>query len=154
MANIEVILTKDVDHVGRAGQLVKVRAGYGRNFLMPRGLALLATKGNVAQLEHHQRAIAAEQARIKAEFAELVKKLAGVTVSIARQAGDGDKLFGSVSSRDIAEALEAQNLKVDRRYVRLAEPLKDAGTHEVEIRFTADCTTKIKVVVVAIAHKK
>ena len=147
---IEVILTKDVDNLGRAGELVRVRPGYGRNYLFPRGLALLATKGNVAALEHHKRQIAAEQARIRAEHEAMAAKLKDVTVSIARPVGEGDRLFGSVSSRDIAEALSAQNIKVDRRVIRLPEPLKEIGQHEVEIRFSTDVSVKLRVNVVAV----
>jgi large subunit ribosomal protein L9 len=147
---IEVILTKDVDNLGHAGEVVRVRPGYGRNYLFPRGLALLATKGNVASLEHHKRQIAAEQARIKAEHEAMAAKLKAVSVSIARPVGDGDRLFGSVSSRDIVDALSAQNIVVDRRVVRLPEPLKEIGPHEVEIRFSADVSATLRVNVVAV----
>lgn len=147
---LQVILTKDVEHLGAAGELVKVRPGYGRNYLLPRGLALVATRGNVALLEHQRRAIAAEQAKLRAEQEEQAKVLRDTTVSIARKVGQDDKLFGSVTAKDIVEALAAQNLSLDRRLVRLPEPIKSAGAHEVEVRFSAATSATLKVNVVGI----
>jgi large subunit ribosomal protein L9 len=150
MSMLSVILTKDVENVGRAGELVTVRPGYGRNFLIPRGLALLATRGNVAQMEHHRRSIAAEQERIKAEHAKMAKSLEATTVSIARKMGKDEKLFGSVSARDISEALAAQNIDLDRRLIRLDEPLRSTGTFEVPVRFSADVEVNLKVNVIGV----
>lgn len=147
---LSVILTKDVDNLGRAGEIVKVKPGYGRNFLLPRGLALVATRGNVAQLEHHRREIEREQAKIRAEYQKLAKKLEGTSVSIARKAAAENKLFGSVTSKDIAEALEAQNIEIDRRVIQLPEPIKEAGQTEVMVRFSADVQVALKVTVVGI----
>jgi large subunit ribosomal protein L9 len=147
---MDVILTKDVDKLGRAGEIVRVKPGYGRNYLIPRGLALLATRGNVAQHEHHKRQIAAEQEKIKAEHTKLADELKGTTVSIARKAGKDDKLFGSVGVRDIAEALEAQNINVDRRLLHLPEPIRTVGSHEVAVRFSSEVSVTLKVTVVGI----
>jgi large subunit ribosomal protein L9 len=147
---MDVILTKDVDSLGKAGQVVKVKPGYGRNYLIPRGLALLATKGNIAQHEHHRRAIEREQERIRGEHRAIAKKLEGISVSIARKVGKDDKLFGSVGVRDIAEALETQKLTIDRRLIHLPEPIRSTGIHEVQVRFAADIEVAIKVNVVAI----
>lgn len=150
MAMMSIILTQEVDNLGSAGEIVKVRPGYGRNFLLPRGLALLATRGNIAQQEHHRRAIAHEQERIRGEYRKLAAHLGTISVSIARKAGKDDRLFGSVSSRDIVEALAAQNVDVDRRLVQLSEPLRTAGTHEVQVRFAPDIVVDLKVNVVGI----
>jgi large subunit ribosomal protein L9 len=147
---ISVILKKDVDNLGRAGDIVRVKPGYGRNFLIPRGMALLATRGNVAQHEHHKRAIEAEQQRVRAQHQKLADQLKSTSVSIARKAGKDNKLFGSVSSRDIVEALAMQNLEVDRRLVQLPDPIRDTGTFEVMVRFSVDIQVPLKVNVVGI----
>ncbi len=150
MALMSIILTKDVDKLGRAGEIVKVRPGYGRNYLLPRGLALAATKGNVATLEHHRRQIEKEQERIRAEHAVIAEQLGKTSVSIARKSGQDEKLFGSVTARDIVEALEAQNIHLDRRLVQLDEPIKTTGTYEVPVRFSMDVQVNLKVNVVGI----
>jgi large subunit ribosomal protein L9 len=150
MAMLQVILTKDVDSLGRAGELVRVKPGYGRNYLLPRGLALLATKTNLAQLEHHRREIAAQQAKIDAEHRTRAAALQGIEVSIPRKVGAGEKMFGSVSSKDIAEALSAQNVEVDRKLIRLDDPIKQVGEHQVEIRFSAEVTATLKVQVIGV----
>jgi large subunit ribosomal protein L9 len=150
MALMSVILTKDVDTLGRAGEIVKVRPGYGRNYLLPRGLALAATRGNVAQLEHHRRQIEKEQERVRAEHVKIAAQLGKSSVSIARKSGQDDKLFGSVTARDIVEALAAQNIDIDRRLVQLDEPIKATGTFEVPVRFSVDTQVNLKVNVIGI----
>jgi large subunit ribosomal protein L9 len=147
---LEVILTKDVDNLGRAGELVRVKPGYGRNFLLPQGLALVATRGNIAQLEHHKRTIAREQAKIRADHEQKAKQLDKASVSIARQVGQDEKLFGSVTTKDIAEALAAQNVEIERKLIQLDEPIKSVGTHEVFVRFSADVRVPLKVRVVGL----
>jgi len=147
---MDVILTKDVDNLGVAGEIVRVKPGYGRNYLIPRGMALLATRGNMAQHEHHRRSIQREQEKIKAEHVKIAERLKGTSVSIARKAGKDEKLFGSVGVRDIAEALEAQHIEVDRKLIQLPEPIRTVGSHEVEVRFSADVTVTLKVTVVGI----
>ena len=147
---MEIILTQDVDNLGNAGEVVRVRPGYGRNFLLPRGLALVANAGNKAQLEHKRRAIEAAQNKLRAAYEVVAKKVDGTSVSIARKKGDDDKLFGSVSTKDIAEALKAQNIEVDRKIIKLAAPIKSSGEHEVTIRFSAAVTADLKVKVVGV----
>jgi large subunit ribosomal protein L9 len=147
---LELILRKDVQGLGKAGELVKVRPGYGRNFLIPRGLALAATRGNIAQLEHQKRQIAAEQAKLVAEHKAMAQQLKGVSVSIARKKGQDNKLFGSVSSKDIAEALAQQNIQLDRKLIKLDEPFKAIGTYEVPIKFSGDISESIRVNVVGV----
>lgn len=150
MAMMQIILTKDVDTLGRAGDLIRVKPGYGRNFLLPRGLALLATAANIRQLEHHRREIAAQQAKVRAEHEAQAALLKEVAVAIPRKVGAEDKLFGSVSTKDIAAALAAQKMMIDRKLIKLAEPIKTIGEHEVEIRFSAEVSVKIKVQVIGV----
>jgi large subunit ribosomal protein L9 len=147
---MDVILTEDVDKLGRAGEIVSVKPGYGRNYLIPRGLAMLATRGNKAELDHRRKAIEAEQKKRAERYAEMATRLSNVTVSIARKAGEGERLFGSVGSKDIAEALSAQNVDIDRKLIRLPEPIKTVGMHDVEVRFSADVTATLKVNVVGV----
>jgi large subunit ribosomal protein L9 len=150
MAMMQIILTKDVDTLGNAGDLVRVKPGYGRNYLLPRGLALLATAANIRQLEHHRREIAAQQAKVRAEHEANAAKLKEAVVSIPRKVGAEDKLFGSVSTKDIASALAAQNVVIDRKLIKLAEPIKTIGEHEVEVRFSVDVSVTIKVRVIGV----
>lgn len=150
MAMMQIILTKDVDNLGRAGELVRVRPGYGRNYLLPRGLALLATAANIRQLEHHRREIAAAQAKLRAEHEAQAAQLKEAVVSIPRKVGAEDKMFGSVSTKDIAEALAAQNVVIDRKLIKLSEPIRTVGEHDVEVRFSADVAVTIKVQIIGV----
>ncbi len=146
---MEVILREDVDNLGRAGEMVQVRDGYGRNYLLPRGLAVRATSANKRQLAAEQAAISARQAKLKATAQEQSKKLEALTVRIKRKAGEQDKLFGSVTALDIAEGLIAQGQKIDRRHIHLPEPIKTVGKHEVELRLHREIVAKIRVEVAA-----
>ncbi len=150
MAQLKVILTQDIDRLGRAGEIVQVKPGYGRNYLLPRGLALTATRGNLAELEHQRRIIAKRQAALVAEQKKQATALEGVAVSIPRKKGKDGKLFGSVTTKDIAEALAAQNIELDRKLIQLSEPIKAAGTFQVNVRFSADISVEIKVNVIGI----
>jgi large subunit ribosomal protein L9 len=150
MAMMQIILTKDVDTLGRAGDLLRVKPGYGRNYLLPRGLALLATAANIRQLEHHRREIAAQQAKVRAEHEANAAKLKEAVVSIPRKIGAEDKLFGSVSTKDIAAALAAQNVMIDRKLIKLSEAIKTVGEHDVEVRFSAEVSVTIKVQVIGV----
>ena len=145
---MRVILREDMDNLGKAGEVVTVRDGYGRNYLLPRGMALLATEKDVARLEHERRVIAARAAKRAAELQGEVSKLADVSVSIARAVGEGDKLYGSVTSRDIAEALEAQGHKIDPKKIQLDEPLRTIGMAEVPVKLGPGAIANIKVWVV------
>ena len=147
---MQVILLKDIDKLGDRFEVVGVKDGYGRNYLIPRGLALAATRGNIAQLEHQKRIIAAEQARIRAEHIKMAEALKGVSVSIARKKGGDGKLFGSVSTKDIAEALAMQNINVDRKLIKLDDPFKAVGSYEVPVRFSAEASVDIRVNVVGV----
>jgi len=145
---MKLILREDVHNLGKSGALVTVKDGFGRNFLLPRQMAVLANEQNVKQLEHEQAVIAARQAKLKAGADEEAKRISGVHVKIARKVGEQDKLFGSVTALDIAEVLAAQGQKVDRRHIHLPEPIKALGSFEVEIRLHRDVVAKVKVEVV------
>ena len=147
---LEVILTQDVDNLGNAGQVVRVKPGYGRNYLLPRGLALLATRGNKSQLEHQRRAIEAAQSEVRKEHEALAKKVEKATVSIARKQGEDEKLFGSVSSKDIVDALAAQGIALDRKIIKLPSAIKSIGSHEVKVRFSQHVQVALKVNVVGV----
>jgi large subunit ribosomal protein L9 len=147
---LEVILTQDVDNLGDAGEVVRVKPGYGRNYLLPRGLALLATRGNKSQLEHQRKAIEAAQTEVRKGHEELAKKVAATTVSIARKQGEDEKLFGSVSSKDIVDALAEQGIKLDRKIVKLPSAIKSIGSHEVNVRFSQHVQAALKVNVVGV----
>ena len=147
---LEVILTQDVDSLGNAGEVVRVKPGYGRNYLLPRGLALLATRGNKSQLEHQRRAIEAAQADVRKEHELLAAKVAKSTVSIARKQGEDEKLFGSVSSKDIVDALAQQGIVLDRKIVKLPSAIKSIGSHAVKVRFSQHVQADLKVNVVGV----
>jgi large subunit ribosomal protein L9 len=142
---MKVILREDIPNLGKSGDLVSVKPGFGRNYLLPRKLAVLANEANVHQLEHDREVISARQAKLKGAAQTQAEKLSAVVVRISRKVGEQDKLFGSVTSLDIAEGLAAQGLKVDRRSIHLAEPIKTTGKHAVEIRLHRDVTSTIHV---------
>jgi len=146
-----VVLTEDLPHVGQTGQLVRVRPGYARNFLIPRGLAVLATRDNVARVEHDRRVAELRAAKLRAEAEQTAVELGKVSVSIARAVGEEDKLYGSVTSRDIFEALAEKGIDVDRRKI-VTEPIKELGTHPVQIKIASGVDATIQVEVVAKAE--
>jgi large subunit ribosomal protein L9 len=146
---MQVILKEDVHNLGKSGELVNVKPGFGRNYLLPQGKAVVATKKNVAQLEHEKKLIAARNAKLLKDAQSIADRLAAVEVTIQRQAGEEDKLFGSVSSRDVEEALADKGIKVDRRKIVLDEPIRSLGVYTLDIRLTAEVVGKIKVWVVA-----
>ncbi len=146
--HIHVVLTEDMPNLGKSGELVKVRPGFARNYLIPRGLAVGATAGNVARIEHQKKVAEAKAAKLSKEANDLAQKLSNLKVSIGRQVGEGDKLYGSVTSRDIEEALAAQGFVVDRRRIS-TEPLKSLGVHPVTVRLGPQITATIQVEVAA-----
>jgi len=146
---MKVILREDVPNLGNVGDVVEVRPGYGRNFLIPTAKAVLATAGNVRRIEHEKQVALAAQAKKKAGATELAKRLGQVEVTIRRRVGEQDKLFGSVTAIDIAEQLEPMNLGIERRQIHLEEPIKTLGTFEVPVRLHSEVTQTIKVNVVA-----
>ena len=146
---MKVILTKDMDNLGKAGSLVEVKPGYGRNYLLPRNMAVLATDKNVRRLEHEKSGILARAAKHKTNMDAMAKKLNAVELKFSRKVGAENKLFGSVTSKDVYEALAQQGYELDRKQVHLAEPLKELGSHEVAVKLHPDVTAKVKVTVAA-----
>jgi large subunit ribosomal protein L9 len=145
---MRVILKEEIEKLGTAGEVVSVRDGYGRNYLLPRGLAVIATEKDVARFEHDKRVIAARAAKLQKELGAQADKLSQVSVSITAATGEGDKLYGSVTSRDIVEALKAQGVTVDSKRLQLAEPIKTLGMTEVPVKLGPNVTATIKVWVV------
>ena len=146
---MKVILTKDLENLGKAGALVEVKPGYGRNYLLPRQLAVPATEKNIRQLEHQKSGILARASKEKQNMTAMAQKLSAIELKFARKVGEQNKLFGSVTSKDVHEQLAAQGYQIERRQVHLPEPLKEVGTHEVEVKLHPEVTAKVKVTVVA-----
>jgi len=146
---MEVILKEDVINLGHRGDVVKVADGYGRNFLLPRKLALQATLENKAVIEQMKNASARRSASEKVQAEELVAKLEPLTLSFTRKSGESGQLFGSVTSADIAADLASKGFEVDRRKIALNEPLKTLGDHDVAIKLHREVTAHLKVKVVA-----
>jgi large subunit ribosomal protein L9 len=144
---MEVILREDVDKIGARGALVKVADGYARNFLLPKRLAVPATESNKKIVEQERDAYLRREAKDKSESEDLAKLLSGVTLTFRHRVGENNHLFGSVTAKDIADALEAQKFHVERRKVQLDEPIRTVGEHDVTVRLHRDVTTQIKVLV-------
>ena len=149
---MKLILREDVYNLGKSGELVTVKEGYARNYLLPRNLAMLASTANVRQLEHEKQVIELRQQKLKGGALEQAKKIEGVKVTIKRKVGEQDKLFGSVTALDIAEALAAAGHKLDRRLIHLPEPIRAVGEFPVEIRLHREVTAKLNVSVVGEAQ--
>lgn len=149
---VQVVLRDDIENLGRSGELVRVKPGYARNYLIPRGLAAPATHGNVAQIEHEKRVAVARAAKLRQEAQGRAGELSAVVVEITAQAGENKKLFGSIGTRDIAQALAAKGVEVDRKKILLDEPLKEVGEHPVVIKLGHEVQATIKVRVIAAAR--
>jgi large subunit ribosomal protein L9 len=145
---MEVILREDIEKLGARGQVVKVASGYARNFLLPKRMAVAATEANKKIVEQERQAHLKKEAKVQGEAQELAKIMTGATVRIAQKAGENDQLFGSVTSKDIAEALSAQNYNIDRRKIQLDEPIRQLGEYKVPVRLHKDVAVEITVVVV------
>ena len=147
MANVKVILSEDVPRLGDAGEVVEVRPGFARNFLLPQGKAILATQASVTALEHHQRVIGEKVARERKVLEADKARDEAITLEIAVQVGEEGKLFGSVTSAQIAELLAAKGVQIDRRKIELAEPIKEAGEHQVPLRLHRDVIARVRLTV-------
>ena len=145
---MEVILREDVEKLGNRGQIVDVAAGYARNFLLPKRLAVRATEANKKIVEQERQAHVRREATERGAAEELAKLLNGVSVTIAQKAGEMDQLFGSVTAKDIVEALEKQNFTIERRKIHLDEPIKQLGEHPVVVKLFKDVSAEIKVNVI------
>jgi large subunit ribosomal protein L9 len=150
MANpIKVVLQEEVTSLGQSGDVVRVRPGYARNFLIPRGLAAPATAGNLARVEELKAKAREQMAKQKGEAEELKKKLESVSIKISRQVGEENKMYGSVTGRDIEEAFEkTHGLKFDRRKLTLPEPIRTLGLSEVPLQLHAGITAQLRVEVI------
>jgi large subunit ribosomal protein L9 len=141
---MQVILKQDVQNLGSAGELVTVKPGYGRNYLLPQGLAVSATTRNKSRLAHEKAAIERKVAKDVAAASDIANRLNGMTLQFERLVGDDDKMFGSVTTRDLAEQLKVANMNVDHRKIKLAEPVKALGKYEVEVKLRSDVTAILK----------
>ena len=145
---MQVILRENVENLGRIGDIVKVTDGYARNYLLPRNLVSIADEKNVAQIEHHKRALEKKRMAQRGASEELAKKLADFSINVARKVGENDKLFGSVTVNDVAEALKKAGYTIDRHSIQLDHPIKALGVHPVTIKLDTDVEAKVKVWVV------
>lgn len=145
---MEVILREDIEKLGSRGQIVKVASGYARNYLLPKKLAVAATAANKKIIEQERQAHLRREAKEKSSAEDLARMMTGVSVTISQKAGELEQLFGSVTSKDIAEALEQQNFHIERRKIHLEEPIKQLGEFQVPIRLHREVTVEITVRVI------
>ena len=146
---MEVILVEDVRNLGEMGELVKVSPGYGRNYLIPQGLAKLATAANKRQIEHERMLIERKRAAQQEEARKILGDIDGISITLSMRVGENDKLYGSVTNRDITQTLVQQGVKVDRRQVELDRPLSELGIYKVPVKLASGIFAHIKVWVVA-----
>jgi large subunit ribosomal protein L9 len=145
---MEIILREDIERLGTRGQVVKVANGYARNFLLPKRLAVAATDANRKIVEQERQAHLRREAKQKGEAEDLSKLMSGVVVTIAQKAGENDQLFGSVTSKDVADALAQKNFTIDRRKVLMDEPIRQLGEYKVPVRLHKDVTAEVTVIVI------
>jgi large subunit ribosomal protein L9 len=147
MNAVKLILRDSVPSLGEPGDLVSVKPGFARNYLLPRGLAILATETNVAELQHKKRVVAAKVAKERKELEGVRDRLQALALVVKARAGEEGKLFGSVTSAQIAELIAAQGVEIDRRKISLDEPIKELGEHTVEVRLQSELVARVKVTV-------
>ena len=146
---MEIILREDVPNVGHTGDIVKVKPGFARNYLLPRGLAVVADRRNRGELEHQKRVLAEKRERERTASQSLAENLNKVRIAVSARAGEGGKLFGSVTNQDVERALTEKGFSIDRRRIRLDEPIKTVGEHRVTVRLAAGVDATIVVAVAA-----
>ena len=151
---MEVILKEDVANLGKIGEVVRVRDGYARNYLLPRGLVLIANKRNIKTYEHQKKLVGDQKQKILRQAQAVGDQLAGVSLTIPMRTGEEGKLFGSVTNIQIEKALKAKGLNVDRRKIHLNEPIRTLGEFEIPIRLSADVVVPLKLSVVPDDGKK
>jgi len=151
---MKVILCEDIENLGDMGETVKVADGYARNYLLPNRLAVAADSASAKRIEHEMRIIARKNERRRAELSEVASKLEAITVDIKMRAGEGDKLFGSVTNVHICDKLTELGFDVDRKKIKLAEPIKTLGIFQVPVRLTGGIEPSVKVWVTALAEPK
>lgn len=142
---LQVVLQSSVDKVGESGELVKVRPGFARNYLIPRGLAVPATTAAVNRITHEKAVAVAKADKSKKELQVVAEKINSTKLTLSRKVGEDDRLFGSVTSKEIENAAKAAGLTIDRKKMQLAEPLKALGTYEIPVRLMADVVATLKV---------
>ncbi|RYZ94908.1 MAG: 50S ribosomal protein L9, partial [Proteobacteria bacterium] len=147
-----VILKENVDSVGAIGDIVKVSNGYFRNFLLPNKLAVHADEHNTTQVEHQKRALKKKLAKVRGENEDLKKRIEALSIEVRRKAGEGQKLFGSITNADVAEAIEAQGIKLDRKQIDLGGSIKKVGDYKVPVRLMDGIIAEVKLSVVAEAE--
>ena len=147
MGQVKLILREDVPSLGDAGELVSVKPGYARNYLIPQGKASFATEANVKELEHHRRVVEAKLAKQLDSLQAVRKHVEGLSLGVTARAGAEGKLFGSVTALQIAELLAAEGVEVDRRRIQLAEPIKELGEHSVSVKLHRDLVAQVKLTV-------
>ncbi|MBI4972372.1 MAG: 50S ribosomal protein L9 [Candidatus Omnitrophica bacterium] len=145
---MEVILSQDIERLGKSGTVVKVKDGFARNFLIPNGLALPVTSGNLKKLEQEKLKQASQLEKLKKEAEGLAEQLSGVSLTIPSLIHEEDKLYGSITSTDIAAALKEEGFDIDKDHIQLGEPIKSLGIYEVEIKLHPEVSTKVKIWVV------
>jgi large subunit ribosomal protein L9 len=151
---MEVILREDVPHLGGIGDLVKVKAGYARNYLLPRGLAVVADKRNLRQVEHQRRIAAERRERALRDSRSLAEKIGALRVVIRARAGEEGKLYGSVTNIDIEKALASEGVRVERRRIRLEEPIKALGDFHVPVQLDVGVSAEVTVSVEPLAEEE
>jgi large subunit ribosomal protein L9 len=144
---MELILRDDIEKLGRRGEVVNVAAGYARNYLLPRGLAMAVTDANKAQIEKEKRAWVARMAKEKEEFEALAQRIADLRFVAPRKVGENDLLYGSVTSADVGDFLQSKGIEIDKRRVLIEEPIKHLGEHEVKIRLHPEVQAELKLLV-------
>ncbi len=149
MANTTILLREDVDNLGGRGEIVKVKSGYARNFLLPQGIATLASKGNIKQIEGERSALLKKSAHEKSTADAQAEQMKDISLSFERRAGEGGTLFGSVTSMDIADALKAKGYEIDRRKIVLRDAIKETGDFTVNVKLHREVTIEIPVAVTA-----
>lgn len=146
---MEVILKEDIANVGKIGEVVRVRDGYARNYLLPRGLVLIANKKNLKTFEHQKKLVADQKQKVLRQAQGAADQLESISLVIAMKVGEEGRLFGSVTNIQIEKALKAKGVSIDRRKIHLDEPIKVAGDYEVPVRLAADLTVPLKISVVS-----
>ncbi len=146
---MDVILTENVKNLGTIGEVVKVKPGYGRNFLVPQGLAVEASEAKLKEVEHHKRQLNRKAEKLSQEAADVKARIEAVECTFVHKASEEGKLFGSVTSMEIAESLASQGIEIDRRKILLEQPIKELGEHSVDIKLNAGVNAIVKINVIS-----
>ena len=147
MSAVKVILREDMGKLGGAGDLVSVKPGYARNFLVPEGKAIVATDSNIKELDHNKRVIAEMLAKELKDLRATSHKLKSMVLEVSKRAGEDGKLFGSVTSANIAELIEGKGVKLDRRKIQLSDAVKEVGEHTIAIKLHSEISSSVKLIV-------